>query len=183
MSIRKYSLNRDGNLKLSANFRVREFKCNDGSDTIYIADELVEILQKIREKFDKVVIINSAYRTKAYNKKVGGVSSSQHLLGTAADIYINGVEPIEIAKYVEFLMPKSGGIGLYNTFVHIDVRESRSRWNSTSGTEKSVSGFSGYQATSWEKAVAKGIFDGTNSTEVMTREQCAVVLDKLGLLD
>ena len=182
MSVKKYSLKKDGNKKLSANFKVREFKCNDGSDDIYISDELVEILQKIREKFGETKI-NSAYRTEAYNKRVGGVSKSQHLLGTAADIYVFGVKPQDIAEYAEYLMPKSGGIGLYGSFVHIDVRESRSRWNSTSGTEKAVSGFSGYEASAWEKATAKGVFDGTNPTKALTREQCAIVLDRLGLLD
>jgi hypothetical protein len=32
----QYSLAKDGNKKLSANFSVKEFKCNDGSDTILI---------------------------------------------------------------------------------------------------------------------------------------------------
>lgn len=40
-----------------------------------------------------------------------------------------------------------------------------------------------WAAKSWEKSTAKGVFDGTRPTEPMTREQAAVVLDRLGLLE
>lgn len=36
--------------------------------------------------------------------------------------------------------------------------------------------------TAWEKAVALGVFDGSNPHGALTREQAAVVLDRLGLL-
>jgi uncharacterized protein YcbK (DUF882 family) len=52
-----------------------------------------------------------------------------HLYGKAADIKINGVAPKTVAAYAEKLMPKKGGIGIYKTFTHIDVRPSKSRWN------------------------------------------------------
>lgn len=141
--IEKYSKSKDGNKKLSNNFTVKEFACKDGSDYILIDTELVKILQKIREHFGKSVTINSAYRNAAYNKKVGGVSNSQHTKGTAADIVVNGVTPKEVAQYAEYLMPKSGGIGLYNGFTHIDTRSKRSRWQNF-GKEVAVSGFPGY---------------------------------------
>ena len=139
----KYSKAKDGNKKLSDNFTVGEFACRDGSDLILIDTELVKILQKIRDRFDTAVTINSAYRTAAYNKKIGGVAGSQHTLGTAADITLGKIEPRTVAEYGEFLMPKSGGIGLYNGFVHIDVRKSRARWQNF-GKEVAVKGFSGY---------------------------------------
>ena len=124
-----YSKAKEGNTNLSANFKVKEFACNDGSDVIFIAPDLVEILQKIRTHFGKAVNINSGYRTPAYNKKVGGVTQSQHLYGTATDIRISDVNPKDIAKYVETLMPNTGGIGIYSNFVHVDVRKTKSRWN------------------------------------------------------
>lgn len=129
MTIRAYSKAKDGNKKLSANFRVREFACSDGSDPVFIDTELVKILQKIRNHFGKAVTITSAYRTPGKNKAVGGTTYSQHLYGTAADIKVNGVTPKKVAAYVEKLMPKSGGIGIYKTFVHVDVRAVKSRWN------------------------------------------------------
>lgn len=124
-----YSKAKEGNNKLTENFRVREFSCNDGSDVVFVAPSLVEILQKIRNHFGKAVNINSAYRTPSYNKKVGGATYSQHLYGTAADIRINGVSPKYIASYAETLLPNSGGIGIYKNFVHVDVRKDKSRWN------------------------------------------------------
>lgn len=129
VTIYAYSKTKDGGKKLSANFKVEEFACSDGSDPIFIAPKLVMILQKIRRHFGKPVIINSAYRTVSKNKAVGGVTRSQHLYGTAADIHIIGVTPKEIAKYAETLLPTSGGIGIYSNFTHIDVREVKSRWN------------------------------------------------------
>lgn len=46
-----------------------------------------EILQPIRNKYGKPIIISSGFRNKKLNKAVGGVSSSQHLTGQAADIH------------------------------------------------------------------------------------------------
>ena len=129
VTINAYSKAKDGNKKLSANFKVKEFACSDGTDPIFIAPELVEILQKIRTHFGKAVTINSGYRTVSKNKACGGATYSQHLYGTAADITVKGVAPKTVAAYAETLMPKKGDIGIYGTFTHIDVREVRARWN------------------------------------------------------
>jgi uncharacterized protein YcbK (DUF882 family) len=127
--VRAYSKAKDGNKTMTKNFKVREFACSDGTDVIFISDGLVEVLQKIRDHFGKPVNINSAYRTPAKNKAVGGAAYSQHLYGTAADISISGVSPKDVAAFAEMLMPKYGGIGIYNSFTHVDVRAVRSRWN------------------------------------------------------
>lgn len=127
-TIRAYSKTKDGSKKLSVNFKVREFACSDGSDPIFIADELVTVLQKIRTHFGKAVTITSAYRTPKRNSAVGGTTYSQHLYGTAADIKVSGVSPGDVAAYAEKLMPNRGGIGTYSTFTHIDVRSQKSRW-------------------------------------------------------
>lgn len=127
--VKVYSKAKEGNVKLSKNFTVKEFACSDGTDTVFISLALVNLLQKIRDHFGKAVIINSAYRTEAHNKSIGGATYSQHKYGLAADIHINGVAPKEIAAYVETLMPSSGGIGIYKSFIHVDVRRVKSRWN------------------------------------------------------
>ena len=127
--VKVYSKAKEGNVKLSKNFTVKEFACSDGTDTVFISLALVNLLQKIRNHFGKAVIINSAYRTEAHNKSIGGATYSQHKYGLAADIHINGVTPKEIAAYAETLMPSSGGIGIYQSFVHVDVRRVKSRWN------------------------------------------------------
>ena len=123
-----YSLALAGGKTLGKNFRVREFACSDGTDTVFIADELVAVLQAIRDHFGKPVVINSGYRTEAKNKAVGGAAQSQHKYGRAADIRVDGVTPKQIKAYAETLMPDWGGIGVYPTFCHVDVRLSRSRW-------------------------------------------------------
>lgn len=128
MTIRAYSKAKDGNKKVSTNFRVREFACSDGSDPIFISSELISVLQKIRNHFGKAVTITSAYRTPTRNKSVGGTVYSYHLYGMAADIRIPGVKPQKIAEYVETLLPNRGGIGIYDTFTHVDVRATKARW-------------------------------------------------------
>lgn len=114
---------------MSNNFTVKEFACKDGSDTVVIDTELVNVLQKIRDYFGKPVIINSAYRTPAYNAKVGGSSSSYHVKGMAADIKISGISSVEIAYYAQTI---TDGVGAYYyagaDFVHVDTRENRVLW-------------------------------------------------------
>lgn len=135
MAIKAYSYAKDGSKKLSANFVVKEFRCKDGSDPIFIDSELVELLQKIREHFGKPVHINSAYRTAAHNKAVKGATYSQHCYGMAADIRIQGVDVETLATYAETLLKNTGGIGRYPVktgrpagWVHIDTRAVKSRW-------------------------------------------------------
>lgn len=142
--VNTYSVKRQGNFALTPNFKVREFACKDGSDKVLISTSLVDVLQKIRTHFGKPVVINSAYRSESYNAQVGGSSKSQHLYGTAADIVVSGVLPEAVAQYAEYLMPNKGGIGVYSSFIHIDVRTDRYRWDSRSGKEVSVSGWPGY---------------------------------------
>ena len=138
MAIKQYSLKKDGAKQLSPAFRVREFRCRDGTDTILIDEGLVVLLQCIREHFGKPVHITSGYRTAAHNAAVGGSKSSQHLLGRAADFYVEGVDVATVAAYAEALLPGRGGIGRYpkdakhptrkTGWVHIDTRANKSRW-------------------------------------------------------
>ncbi|KAH0795631.1 DUF882 domain-containing protein [Histomonas meleagridis] len=122
-----YSLAKDGNKYLSSHFKVREFRCKDGSDKIIISSDLVNLLEKIRNHFGKAVTINSAYRTASYNKKVGGATNSQHVKGTAADIVVSGVSPSTVYNYANSINP-NGGVGKYNSFTHVDTRGYRARW-------------------------------------------------------
>lgn len=131
-TVKVYSRAKNGLTKLpttKGNFKVNEFACSDGTDVVFISADLVKILQKIRDHFKAPVTINSGYRTASHNKKVGGAAYSQHLYGMAADITVKGVEPKTVYAYAETLLPDSGGIGLYKTFVHVDVRKTKSRWN------------------------------------------------------
>ena len=130
VEINAYSLKKDGEKKLSTNFRVREFACGDGSDAVFVAPRLVMVLQSIRSHFAAPVTISSAYRTPQYNAKVGGVAHSQHCYGTAADIVVRGKTPAQVAAYAREIMPDWGGVGIYakQGFTHIDVRAEKSDW-------------------------------------------------------
>lgn len=125
-----YSLSTEGANKITDHFRVREFACKDGSDPVFVAPKLAEILEQIRQHFGAPVTITSGYRTPSHNAAQAGSSSkSQHMYGLAADIKVEGHTPAEVYAYAETLLPGTGGIGIYNTFVHVDVRAAKSRWN------------------------------------------------------
>lgn len=135
MSIEAYSLAADGEKNLTANFKVKEFACKDGSNVIFLDDRLPALLQKIRDRFGRKVTITSGYRTVYWNKVQKGSANSQHLYGMAADIQVDGVEPAIVAAYAETLLPGTGGIGTYpkkagraKGWVHVDVRKVKARW-------------------------------------------------------
>ena len=124
-------------MKLSKHFSKEEFDCNDGSEmptnVLQNIEDLVDELEIIRKFFNKSITINSGYRSESYNKSIGGASKSQHLLGNAADIVIEGVEPDIVADAIEGLnrigVIKIGGLGRYDTFTHVDIREDEARWD------------------------------------------------------
>lgn len=129
-----YSLKRDGLRRLSPHFLVREFACHDGADRILIAEELVAMLQAIREHFDVPLLITSGYRTAEWNAHVGGVKGSQHTLGNAADINILGKLPRQVFNEITLgrvagVNPERIGCGIYKTFTHVDVRGHKARWS------------------------------------------------------
>lgn len=123
-----YSMREDGNYLISDHFRVNEFRCKDGTDPVCVDGELVAILELVRSKFGKPVLINSGYRTPAYNKKIGGAEFSQHMYGRAADILVKDVKSEAVYNFLCEAFPKSCGFGLYRFFVHVDCRTSKSRW-------------------------------------------------------
>lgn len=138
--IDRYSLKNDGEFKVAPNFKVKEFKCKDGSDEILLDSSFVlNKLQAIRTHFDKPVKINSAYRTPAYNKKIGGASNSYHMKGMAFDIHIPGVSLDEICRFAQSI----GILGIirYNSFVHVDSRESKYFARNNNGKVTKVSSF------------------------------------------
>ena len=135
MAIKQYSLMADGNRRLTPDFKVRELRCKDGTDTVMVDEALTVVLQCIREHFGKPVTITSGYRTAAHNAAVGGAKSSQHLYGRAADIRVQGVSVEAVAAYAESLMPDRGGVGRYPVkagratgWVHVDTRADKAGW-------------------------------------------------------
>lgn len=140
MGVQSYSKSRDGQTQLSENFKVKEFACKDGSDKILIDVTFVRThLQDIRTHFSKPVNVNSGYRTLNYNTKVGGAKNSYHMKGRAFDISIKGVAPFEIARYAASIgVP---GIIQYNTFVHVDSRDTKYWARNNNGLVTKVTSF------------------------------------------
>lgn len=124
-------------MQLTKNFTKEEFDCNDGSempkDVLENIKQLARELQILRCELDASIKINSGYRSEAYNRRIGGVKSSRHIKGLAADIVVDGFTPDEVATAVDKLMQggfiKMGGVGRYNTFTHIDIRGYEARWD------------------------------------------------------
>lgn len=116
--------------KVSPHFGVWEFKCKDNTRVIVLDKALVELLEIIRLHYNKPLHINSGYRTVQYNASLKNSSpKSQHILGKAADIWLNDVSPKQLYAWLDSSYPNSLGIGIYDTFVHVDVREGKSRWD------------------------------------------------------
>ena len=122
---------------MTKNFSKEEFDCNDGSEMpINVYHNMVKVanqLQSLRDYIGKPIQVNSAWRSEEYNASIGGVKNSQHIMGRAADIVIKGMTPIEVSKIIEELISKGdmlqGGLGIYSSFVHYDIRGTKARWN------------------------------------------------------
>lgn len=109
-------------------FKPEEFSCHCGCGLSEVSDVLLEELDSVREHFGVPISITSGRRCDAHNRAVGGAPKSRHKDGTAADIRVKGVKPAEVYKYLNTKHPKKYGVGLYNTFVHFDVRPQKARW-------------------------------------------------------
>ena len=124
-------------MKLTENFSKSEFDSKDGAempnDVLMNVQKLASQLQILRNNINKPITINSGYRSPEHNKAIGGVSNSQHLLGKAADIKVKGISTRILAALIEDLINDGdmlqGGLGIYDTFVHYDIRKSKARWN------------------------------------------------------
>ena len=126
-------------MKLTNNFNKSEFECNCGcempNEVFLQIQKLASQLQCIRDFIRFPIKITSAYRCPSHNKEVGGVSNSQHVLGKASDIQVSDSSPEAIYQVIDTLAEYGhvlqGGLGLYNTFTHYDIRKTRVRWDNT----------------------------------------------------
>jgi hypothetical protein len=177
LSIKTYNKGKAN--QLTTHFNSYEFDCNGKGccNTTHIDSQLVEYLEQIRKHFNKPVFINSAYRCKTHNNKVGGSSNSQHLKGSAADIVVSGVSPEEVAKYAESIGVK--GIGLYNTaadgyFVHIDTRNYKSFWKGHK--QAYISTFNGATANKNLATTPQTLYFGKKNSDVKLLQERLIVL-------
>jgi uncharacterized protein YcbK (DUF882 family) len=124
-------------MKLTKNFDLKEFECKCGCKMpLEVYENVIKLageLQKLRTYLDRPIRINSAYRCESHNYKSGGSKTSQHLLGKASDVVVDSLKPAEVHRIVEDLIGMGemlqGGLGLYDTFLHYDIRKSKARWD------------------------------------------------------
>lgn len=124
-------------MRLSDNFTLEEFLHSDmavakGIDNIP-GDGVVEnltklvtrVLQPLREKYGKPLSINSGYRCPELNKAVGGVATSQHVKGQAADVCVGNPRAL-LALLLKEGLDFDQAI-LYPTFLHLSYCSGRNR--------------------------------------------------------
>lgn len=71
------------------------------TDTISNLQRLALMLEKVRTLLNKPIRINSAYRSVVVNEMVGSKATSQHCIGCAADIRVDGMTPDDIVKVIQ----------------------------------------------------------------------------------
>ena len=111
---------------LSPHFSTSEFACHCGcglgSRVTDISSLLVDLLERIRAEIGRPIKITSGVRCPIWNARSGGVSSSPHLRGTAADIFVSGGEH-RYAIVRAALANGAEGVGVAKTFIHVDMDE------------------------------------------------------------
>ena len=107
--------------QLTLHFNSDELECHcNTKHTNSIHQGLLEKLEALRKLVGGAIKVNCAYRCETHNQNIGGVKDSQHLRGFAADIVVPGLDTLNLYG----LACKAGfnGVGLYDNFVHVDVR-------------------------------------------------------------
>lgn len=126
------------NVQLSRSFKLSEFLSREDPQDLPAVffphlQRLAYSLQMLRDHVGRPVIITSGYRSVEHNTAVGGSPKSQHLVGNAADIKIPGIAPVVVAEIIQELIEgkfmKEGGIGIYDTWTHYDIRGTAARWD------------------------------------------------------
>lgn len=90
--------------------------------TALVADEA-------REKLGTSLAVRSAYRSPAYNRRIGGARASQHMRFCALDL--GTATPAKLYKILLEMRRDGkfkGGLGLYRSFVHVDTRGVNANW-------------------------------------------------------
>jgi uncharacterized protein YcbK (DUF882 family) len=128
--------------RLSAHFTVEEFDCRDGTKVqprdYNGLEALCRVyLEPLRKKYGRVTI-HSGFRTRTYNARVGGAKNSYHVYtehdgnDQAVDFSCERGSPREWHATVNWLRRTKrnnrGGLGLYPTFVHADLRDYKADW-------------------------------------------------------
>jgi zinc D-Ala-D-Ala carboxypeptidase len=116
--------------KISEHFSPKDFDChctNPKCKITLVDQELLWALEKLW-KITGEFQINSGYRCKEHNLKVGGAQNSYHVLGQAADIQSKrGYNGRAMANYSDGV-PGLTGVGIAFSWIHVDTRPNKARW-------------------------------------------------------
>jgi len=119
---------------LSKNFSRSEFACkgtNCCGHSAPVQPDLISALQALRNQLNLPLSITSGFRCNRHNESVGGATLSFHTLGMAADVACpDGMTAKDLAQAAEAIAAfQQGGIGIYPSWVHLDVRTTgKARW-------------------------------------------------------
>lgn len=111
------------------NFRLGEFVRevdSPNNEQILNLIALANRLQFLRDMLGKTITITSGFRSPEHNQKIGGAAGSLHLSGMAADIQVKDMTPENIFNRLTGIW--SGGLGVYDYHVHVDIG-ARRRWD------------------------------------------------------
>ena len=102
-------------------FNYSEFDSPDVQGSGQLMDKtLLEMLDDVRDKFDKPIRINSGFRTEQHNEAVGGAEGSSHTKGLAVDIACtNSKDRFDLINCL--LDVGFSRIGVADTFIHADI--------------------------------------------------------------
>ena len=125
---------------MELNFSIAELLASDtariydikNTPTLSAIDNMVKlifyVLQPLRDKLGKPVIITSGFRSVALNAKVGGKNTSQHLTGQAVDIKVNGCSASTLFDYIKGSnIPDDQLVNEYHQWVHISYNHGKNR--------------------------------------------------------
>ena len=114
-------------------FDSKEFASRDGAPSPYgpmnVRQELVDFLNQLRLRFGKPLVVTSGYRSPEHNQAVGGVANSYHTQGLAADIRPENQKDLPALWELCRRLNVTGGVGIYDTFVHVDRRGYAARFD------------------------------------------------------
>ncbi len=107
------------------NFSQNELACNCGCQENKCQDDMVLLLQQLREDVDFPIRLSSAYRCPSWNQKVGGHPNSSHMEGLAVDILCSGEKALAIVESAIRLGFTGCGISQKRgqKFVHLDLKK------------------------------------------------------------
>ncbi len=108
-------------------FAHKELECKCGCGKADMDDMFLERLDMLRYKYNRPIILNSAYRCSNHNENVGGVANSSHTKGLAVDIKCSGSEKYWLLKHAMGLGFQ--GIGVASSFLHLDDKTESPRPN------------------------------------------------------